>query len=321
MLQWDGSLNGSNCGLGLWDEGQLPDGARNVLINNICINNNLNCGIGDAQTDSIVANNIFVNSQNYDGTRPYAIVFWGTNSLVDFSFKNNIIIQEDDSDTLILSSQTGCAFSNNLYNKTSSYYLSYAVGDGDIIANASIARDGSTGAGVLDSSYFELLPNSPAIGAGVYISDVSLDYNSNIRNNPPCMGPLEYDYSLPVVETSTASMIYTTSASCGGYIISDGSATILSVGVCWSISEGPTIADSSTLDGSTRLYFSSSLTGLNSSTHYHVRAYAISVAGVGYGTDVSFNTLSAVSDVSTAFKYILTPDNKILSIGGNYLIV
>jgi len=44
------------------------------------------------------------------------------------------------------------------------------------------------------------------------------------------------------------------------------------------------------LDGSGTGSFTSSITGLSANTTYHVRAYASSSDGTGYGSDISFTT-------------------------------
>jgi hypothetical protein len=70
--------------------------------------------------------------------------------------------------------------------------------------------------------------------------------------------------------------------------------------VCWSTSPNPTIADSHTSNGSGTGSFSSSITGLNVSTTYYVRAYASTAAGTGYGDEMSFTTRSGIPTLTTA---------------------
>jgi len=94
--------------------------------------------------------------------------------------------------------------------------------------------------------------------------------------------------SLPVVFTSTVSSITANSATCGGELHSTG---ITAYGVCWSISQNPTISDSHTTDVSITGTFISQITGLNSQTHYYVRAYATNSHGTGYGSNQSFATV------------------------------
>ena len=96
--------------------------------------------------------------------------------------------------------------------------------------------------------------------------------------------------ALPTVTTQAASDIMPNTAICGGIITSDGGATVTERGVCWSVSENPTIADSHTINGGGAGIFTSQLTGLELNITYHVRAYATNSAGTAYGEEVTFTT-------------------------------
>jgi hypothetical protein len=105
--------------------------------------------------------------------------------------------------------------------------------------------------------------------------------------------PNIYYRDLPAVETAAVSSIATCSASSGGTVISEGSEAVTACGVCWSESENPTIAHNHTTDGSGSDSFTSSITGLDPGTVYHVRAYATNNYGTAYGNEVSFTTAAA----------------------------
>ena len=90
--------------------------------------------------------------------------------------------------------------------------------------------------------------------------------------------------------TTAISSITMTGAISGGSITSDGGNAITARGVCWNTSASPTIANNHTSDGSGIGSFTSSLSGLASSTVYHVRAYATNTGGTWYGEDLSFTT-------------------------------
>ena len=96
---------------------------------------------------------------------------------------------------------------------------------------------------------------------------------------------------LITLTTTAISSITAISALSGGTIAGDISTVIDSRGVCWSISPGPTISDSKTIDGSGPGTFSSSLTGLTVGTTYFVRAYAISGTGIIYGNELTFKAI------------------------------
>lgn len=95
---------------------------------------------------------------------------------------------------------------------------------------------------------------------------------------------------LPSVTTIPVSDVTDTSATCGGTVTTDGGAAVIERGVCWSISQNPTTADSHTTDGNGGGSFTSSITNLTANTTYYVRAYAINSVGVAYGNEVSFTT-------------------------------
>ena len=99
---------------------------------------------------------------------------------------------------------------------------------------------------------------------------------------------------LPTVTTTGVTSVTWSAASSGGNVTSDGGATVTSRGVCWSTSVNPTTANSKTSNGSGTGAYSSSITGLNYLTTYHVRAYAVNSAGTAYGNDVSFTTPLAI---------------------------
>ncbi len=97
----------------------------------------------------------------------------------------------------------------------------------------------------------------------------------------------------PVVTTTAISGITTSGAMSGGNVTSDSGAAVTARGVCWSTTTtNPTTADSKTVDGTGAGVFVSSLTGLSTSTTYHVRAYATNSVGTGYGPWVTFTAFA-----------------------------
>jgi hypothetical protein len=96
---------------------------------------------------------------------------------------------------------------------------------------------------------------------------------------------------MATVTTTTASAITMSTATSGGNVTSDGGLSVTARGVCWSTSANPTILGSHTTDASGTGTFTSSITGLSSSTLYHYRAYATNSSGTVYGDDLTFTTL------------------------------
>ena len=97
---------------------------------------------------------------------------------------------------------------------------------------------------------------------------------------------------VPTLTTSVITNITGTSATSGGTIISEGSGTVVSKGVCWGNGIDPTITDNKTTDGAGIGSFTSNLSGLNGSTKYYIRAYATNSAGTAYGNEINFATNS-----------------------------
>ncbi len=99
-------------------------------------------------------------------------------------------------------------------------------------------------------------------------------------------------WGFAILTTDAVTNIAQTTATSGGEITSDSGNAVTARGVCWSIEELPTIADSMTSDGAGIGAFVSSLTGLTAETTYYVRAYATNSQGTNYGDQVSFTTLA-----------------------------
>jgi uncharacterized protein (TIGR02145 family) len=104
----------------------------------------------------------------------------------------------------------------------------------------------------------------------------------------------------PTITTTAVSSIGTITASSGGVITADGGASVTQRGLVWSTTTNPTIALSTkTEDGIEIGTYTSALSGLVANTTYYVRAYATNSAGTGYGAQLSFATLPAVTDPNT----------------------
>ena len=117
----------------------------------------------------------------------------------------------------------------------------------------------------------------------------------------------------PEILTQPVTDITTTSATCGGNIISDGGFSIVVRGVCWSTNQDPTTSDESTTNGSGTGEYTASLTNLEPNTNYYVRAYAITVNDVYYGEQVLFTTEEVIDiqsfSVSETKKVLFSPGN------------
>ena len=95
---------------------------------------------------------------------------------------------------------------------------------------------------------------------------------------------------LPIVSTTAITSITSGSAISGGYVSSDGSATVTARGVCWNILPNPTTINSKTFNGSGAGVFTSNVTGLAPGTVYYLRAYATNSLGTAYGNELNLTT-------------------------------
>ena len=94
---------------------------------------------------------------------------------------------------------------------------------------------------------------------------------------------------IPKLTTAPVTNTTQTSAVSGGTITDFGGGTVTERGIVWSENADPTINDNKIV-GTADTTYSDTITGLTVSTTYHVRAYAINSAGVGYGQDIQFST-------------------------------
>lgn len=119
----------------------------------------------------------------------------------------------------------------------------------------------------------------------------------------------------PTVTTTSVSNITSTTASASSNITSAGTSSVTTRGVCWSSVANPTTANSKTVDSNGSGVFTSAITGLSSSTTYHIRAYATNGAGTSYGDDLTFNTLGITPIVITNAASAIATNSAV--VGGN----
>ena len=117
---------------------------------------------------------------------------------------------------------------------------------------------------------------------------------------------------VPVLTTTTTTEVTTTSISSGGNITSDGGSAVLSRGVCWSTTSGPTTASSKTSDGVSIGIFSSSITGLTVNETYYIRAYAINSVGTSYGNEVVITLHTLAPTLTTTAATLITDTSALL---------
>ena len=120
----------------------------------------------------------------------------------------------------------------------------------------------------------------------------------------------------PTVSTISPSSVTSSSATSGGNVTADGGKPVTARGVVWSTDHNLTISLSTkTTDGTGTGSFVSSITGLQPSTTYYVRAYATNSQGTSYGEEVSFTTKAVKPSVTTSEATGVTTSSA--TVGGN----
>ena len=99
-----------------------------------------------------------------------------------------------------------------------------------------------------------------------------------------------HNITLPSVITGNITNITYSTAEGGGNVFHDGYSTVTARGLCWSVSQHPTVTDNKTTEGIGTGMFTSRLTNLIANTTYQVRAYATNSFGTIYGSEIVFTT-------------------------------
>ncbi len=163
------------------------------------------------------------------------------------------------------------------------------------------------GLGIFTDTLQGLLPNT-AYYARAYASNANGTSYGDVKKFTTQIGNSS-------ISTSAVTNISSTTATCGGEILSDGGSSISARGVCWSTTNNPTVNDNKTSDGTGIGVFVSSITGLSPNVTYFVRSYAINLKGVNYGDVKTFTTTKSNAILSTLSITNIT--NVSASCGGN----
>ena len=97
----------------------------------------------------------------------------------------------------------------------------------------------------------------------------------------------------PIVTTTQPKEITHNGAILGGKIVANGGLTITDCGVVYSESSNPTIENGTKVESKEKTEsFICTINGLDFTTTYYARAYAINEKGIAYGEEISLTTLS-----------------------------
>ena len=94
----------------------------------------------------------------------------------------------------------------------------------------------------------------------------------------------------PTVSINEVTNVEYHTATIAAEVTSDGGASVTERGICYSTTENPAIESNKVVSGKGTGDYTANLTGLQDSTTYYVRAYAVNKKGTAYGEQVSFMT-------------------------------
>lgn len=140
------------------------------------------------------------------------------------------------------------------------------------------------------------------------LSIVSCDKNDLVFDLPKVI-------KKPTIETNEIISITAFSANGGGSITYDGGENATARGVCYATISNPTTANSVVNSNTVSNYFSATIQPLLPNTTYYLKAFASNSAGIGYGNEISFKTLSTIPTITTATASNITSSSA--STGGN----
>ena len=161
----------------------------------------------------------------------------------------------------------------------------------------------------------ELEAERQADGCRVVVSADSLYVGCSADVPNGGYGRQEYDLGvlyvdgpgLPIVHTNVVpnDAVSATSVTLTGTVADDHRSAITSRGFAYSILQYPTLSDGSVSVGGSLGDFTATVTGLQPSTTYYVRAYATNGVGTAYGEQQTFSTPSGLPTVQTATEVTL----------------
>jgi len=148
---------------------------------------------------------------------------------------------------------------------------------------------------------YHLTASSPCIDSGTSNGAPSTDIEGNLRPNGHGydMGAYEYRYPPPAITTHCATSVTSSSATLNGEVNPGDTSTFVWFEYGISTSYGSSVtASQSPLSGTTSQTVSADLTGLMPNSTYHFRAYATNSAATAYGSDFSFRTSYAATQIA-----------------------
>jgi uncharacterized protein (TIGR02145 family) len=120
---------------------------------------------------------------------------------------------------------------------------------------------------------------------------------------------------LPIIQIINATNISYFSAIIGGKLITGNGDSVTVSGVCWGLTENPTITDSKTVNPDGSREFQLAISNLKHGTKYYGRAWATNNLGTGYSQNTEFTTLTYAIPTVTTDDYQNLTDRNVSCLG------
>jgi outer membrane protein assembly factor BamB len=147
---------------------------------------------------------------------------------------------------------------------------------------------------------------NPILTAQLFIAIIFIAVINNSCSKKPDADIIIRPPSTSTIITLQASSITYTRAASGGQITQQGTDSLLEKGICYSIADAPTIADSLVISNSISDTFNCALNGLSPNTAFYIRAFVKTAKGTFYGNQVTFKTAGSITSGETATRIYLS---------------
>jgi uncharacterized protein (TIGR02145 family) len=215
--------------------------------------------------------------------RPYAINSVMTGYGAQASFVTAADLPSVETGIASLIGATSATVSGNVTSDGGSNQTSrgicYATTQNPTTANTCVAS--GTGAGAFEAVLTGLNMGTIYFARSYATNPIGTTYGSQVSFTT---------LTGPTVSTGAVSNLSSTGATIAGNVSADGGSTVTARGVCYSINQNPTLADTCLASGSGTGAFNASLSGLSRGTTYYARAYATNAVATSYGSQVSLTT-------------------------------
>lgn len=266
------------------------DGGDQITARGICWSINANPTIADNKTTDGSVKGIFTSTMT--GLNPgttYYVRIYATNSTGTVygnvsSFTTQASVPVITLDPITKFSATGATITATVTNDGGSPVTERGFGWNTLPNQQFLSNSVQVGSGTgsFTGSYYVYSPGATFYVRAYAKNSNGMGYSNEVSYTAP--------FAVPSLIIRSVTNITATTATSASEINYDGGKEITEKGVCWSLSDNPTIADSKTSDGNGLANFTSSITGLTPARIYYARAYATNSVGTGYGNLKIFNT-------------------------------